>query len=375
MVNGLDVVEITKELIRRPSVTPEDGGCLDYIASLLEPAGFRIQRLDCEGVKNLWLTFGSASPLIVFAGHCDVVPPGPIHAWTSPPFEPTEREGKLYGRGAADMKGGLAAMLVAMHDFARSEAATDASLGFLVTSDEEGPGINGTRFVLEQLRSQGIRIDYALVGEPTSENSFGDMAKVGRRGSLSCRMTILGKQGHVAYPHLAANPIHLGLPFLSELVTTVWDEGNKWFAPTSLQISNIHGGNGAGNVIPGEVTIDFNLRYSTESSHEGLQAKIEAMANQHDLDCRFEWNPSSQPFLTQNDTLTDAIRAAVGDGLKLGTGGGTSDARFFAAEGIPVIEFGVSNATIHAVDERVDLEDLQKLVNVFGKLLHSLTKG
>ncbi|MBS1728352.1 MAG: succinyl-diaminopimelate desuccinylase [Armatimonadetes bacterium] len=373
------VVEIATELIRRPSVTPDDAGCTDYLAALFGEAGFTVRHLDFNDVKNLWVTHGTAEPLIVFDGHCDVVPPGPREAWNTDPFTPTTVDGMLYGRGASDMKGPLAAMVAALLDHVKANPNHPGTLGMLVTSDEEGYAVDGTGRALKTLVEEGVKIDFAIVGEPTSEDSFGDMIKVGRRGSVSAKMVVRGKQGHVAYPHLALNPIHTLSPFLTELLAFKWDMGNENFPPTTLQVTNIHAGTGAVNVIPGSVELDFNLRYNTLLTAPIIQDRITKMAHAFGLDCTFEWNASAMPFVTRDRRLIGAIATAIIKETKQtpreGTGGGTSDARFFAAHKIPVVEFGPSNATIHAANECVAIGDLEACVRVYKDALANLLSG
>jgi succinyl-diaminopimelate desuccinylase len=372
------VVDLACELIRRASITPDDGGIQSYLADLFRESGFSVEHLDFGDVKNLWVTHGKGSPLVVFDGHCDVVPPGPLESWKTDPFSPTVVGGNLFGRGSADMKGPLAALCISMLDLVRENPNHVGTLGLLVTSDEEGSAINGTGRALQTLVERGVKIDYALVGEPTSENSFGDMIKVGRRGSISATMTIHGKQGHVAYPHLADNPVHHLAPFLAELLAMRWDVGNEHFPPTSLQISNIHAGTGATNVVPGSVTLDFNLRYNTEQTAQGIQDRISTMAQAYKLRCDFVWNASAQPFVTKNAKLTKAITDAVKIETKKtpqqGTGGGTSDARFFAVHQIPVVEFGPINATIHAANECVGIAELESCVRIYRNAMESLLR-
>ena len=371
------VVDLACELIRRPSVTPDDGGILEYLASIFGDAGFVVEHLDFGEVKNLWVTHGVGAPLVVFDGHCDVVPPGPLEAWRSDPFEPTRVGGQIFGRGASDMKGPLAALCVALLEFVASSPDHIGTVALLVTSDEEGLGIDGTGRALKTLVDRGAKIDYALVGEPTSENAFGDMIKVGRRGSISAKMTVFGKQGHVAYPHLADNPVHRLSPFLTELLAIHWDAGDENFPPTTLQVSNIHAGTGAVNVVPGTVTVDFNLRFNILHKASDIQTRIEKMAEAFGLKCEFSWNASAQPFVTRNAELINAVAGAIvketRKNPRQGTGGGTSDARFFAAHKIPVVEFGPSNATIHAANEMVDVEDLDRSVTIYKSVLQTLT--
>ena len=371
------VVDLACELIRRPSVTPDDAGILAYLAELFGSNGFAVEHLDFGDVKNLWVTHGSEAPVVVFDGHCDVVPAGPLDAWNTDPFEPTLREGSIYGRGSADMKGPLAALCIALLEFVQDNPNHRGTVGLLVTSDEEGNAIDGTGRALKTLVDRGTIIDFALVGEPTSEVVFGDMIKVGRRGSISAKMTVFGKQGHVAYPHLADNPVHRLAPFLTELLAIHWDAGDKNFPPTNLQISNIHAGTGAVNVTPGTVTLDFNLRYNVLHSADVIQNRIAKMAEAFGLKCAFEWNPSANPFVTRNAPLINAIAGAImketRTNPKQGTGGGTSDARFFAAHGIPVVEFGPLNTTIHAANECVGIDELEKCVRIYRTALEKLT--
>ena len=371
------VVDLACELIRRPSVTPDDGEIQSFLADLFAKAGFTVERLDCGDVKNLWVTHGSGAPLVVFDGHCDVVPPGPLDAWITDPFEPTVIGGKICGRGAADMKGPLAALCLAILEFVQSNPSHKGTVGLLVTSDEEGYALDGTRHALDTLVKRGTKIDFALVGEPTSDDNFGDMIKVGRRGSISAKMTVHGKQGHVAYPHLADNPVHRLAPFLTELLTIRWDAGDRNFPPTTLQVSNIHAGTGAVNVVPGEAVIDFNLRFNILQTSDQIQARIEKMAEAFALKCEFDWNASAQPFVTRNTELITAVANAINLETKKsprqGTGGGTSDARFFALHQIPVVEFGPINATIHAANECVGIDELESCVRVYKNVLVTLT--
>jgi succinyl-diaminopimelate desuccinylase len=374
----ISVVELACELIRRPSITPADGGIQQYLAELFASAGFAVEHLDFGDVRNLWVTHGSGAPLVVFDGHCDVVPPGALEAWNTQPFDPTIRDGMIFGRGSADMKGPLAALCIALLQFVRDNPNHPGTIGLLVTSDEEGMAVDGTGRALKTLVDRGVKIDYALVGEPTSDNRFGDMIKVGRRGSVSAKMTVLGKQGHVAYPHLADNPVHRLAPFLTELLAIRWDGGNDDFPPSTLQVSNIHAGTGAVNVVPGSLTLDFNLRYNTEITAELIEERITMMAHAYKLDCEFVWNASAQPFIIHNPKLLDAITGAVKAETKQapnqGTGGGTSDARFFAAHKIPVVEFGPINATIHAANECVGVNELEGCARIYEQVLDSLLK-
>lgn len=377
----MPVVALASELIACPSVTPHDAGCLELIAERLAPLGFVGERLDAHGVANWWGRRGTKPPLVVFAGHTDVVPPGDLAAWRFPPFTPTvaeEASGQpmLYGRGAADMKGAIAAMVVAIERFVAAHPDHPGSIALLLTSDEEGPAQWGTRYVVESLAARGARPDYTIVGEPTSSKVFGDTLKNGRRGSLSGRLRVLGKQGHVAYPQLADNPIHRLAPALAELVATTWDEGNAHFPPTTFQVSNLHAGTGATNVIPGECVVDFNFRFSTEQTPETLRTRTEAILARHGLRYTLEWSLSGLPFLTPSGTLVEALQQAVREvtGLtpQCSTSGGTSDGRFIAQICPEVVEFGLVNATIHQVDERTAVADLEALACVYERALEKL---
>ncbi|MGA1462054.1 MAG: succinyl-diaminopimelate desuccinylase [Steroidobacteraceae bacterium] len=370
-------LDLTRQLMTRPSVTPADAGCQQILAERLEAAGFTVQRLRYGEVDNLWAERGpAAGPLLCFAGHTDVVPCGPEASWATPPFVPTEREGYLYGRGAADMKGALAAMVTATERFVTAHPEHAARLAFLLTSDEEGPALDGTRRVVEWLESQGKRIDWCVVGEPSSNERVGDTLRVGRRGSLSAWLTVHGVQGHVAYPELAENPIHTLAPALAELVARRWDEGNASFAPTSFQVSNLNAGTGAPNVIPGELKLRFNIRWSTEQTLEGLQAAVCSILDRHRLRYTIEWKVAGLPFLTRAGQLIDAASAAIreltGIEPELSTGGGTSDGRFIAPTGAEVVELGVVNRTIHKVDEEVRIADLETLSRIYERLMESL---
>lgn len=370
-------LDLTRQLMARPSVTPADAGCQQLLAERLEAAGFTVQRLRYGEVDNLWAERGpAAGPLLCFAGHTDVVPSGPESSWSTPPFEPTEREGYLYGRGAADMKGALAAMVTAAERFVAARPEHASRLAFLLTSDEEGPALDGTRRVVEWLGSQGKRIDWCVVGEPSSNEQVGDTLRVGRRGSLSAWLTVQGVQGHVAYPELAENPIHTLAPALAELVARRWDEGNEHFAPTSFQVSNLNAGTGAPNVIPGDLKLRFNIRWSTEQTLEGLQAAVCSILDRHRLRYIIEWKVAGLPFLTQPGQLIDAARAAIREltGIEpaLSTGGGTSDGRFIAPTGAQVVELGAVNRTIHKVDEEVRIADLEVLSRIYERLMESL---
>ena len=368
--------DLSAELIALDSITPNDQGCQQRLAGLLAPLGFRCETIESNGVTNLWARRGSASPVFVFAGHTDVVPTGPVQQWTSAPFAPTVRDGKLYGRGAADMKTSIAAMVVACEEFVASHPDHKGSIAFLITSDEEGPALDGTAIVCDMLEERGETLDYCLVGEPTSAHILGDMIKNGRRGSLSGHLVIKGVQGHIAYPHLARNPIHQAAPALAELAAEVWDEGNEYYAPTSWQMSNIHAGTGANNVIPGQLTIEFNFRFSTASTAEGLEARVHAILDRHLLEYELEWTLSGLPFLTPKGTLSEAVCSAIMDetgvSTELSTTGGTSDGRFIARICPQVIEFGPPNASIHKIDEHVELRFIDPLKNIYRRTLENL---
>jgi len=378
-------LRLTEALIARPSVTPEDGGCQTLIAERLQAIGFDCHTLTFgpadAPVTNLWAIkrgtgHASGAPVLVFAGHTDVVPTGPTEQWTSPPFAPTYRQGMLFGRGAADMKTSLAAMVVATEEFVAAHPQHGGSVAFLLTSDEEGPSVDGTVKVCEWLQERGERLDACIVGEPTSVKAVGDMIKNGRRGSLSGKLRIKGVQGHIAYPHLARNPIHLAAPALAELSGIVWDEGNDHFPPTSWQMSNIHAGTGANNVIPGELVIDFNFRFSTESTPEGLQTRLEEILLQHQLDFHIDWTLGGRPFLTRRgplvDAMAEAIKATTGIDTELSTTGGTSDGRFIAQICSQVVEFGPVNASIHKIDEHVAVADIEPLKDIYRGTLERL---
>jgi succinyl-diaminopimelate desuccinylase len=370
-------LELAEQLIARRSVTPADEGCQQLMGERLAAAGFTLEPLRFGTVDNLWARRGSAAPLFCFAGHTDVVPTGPLEEWRSDPFLPAIRDGFLYGRGAADMKTGLAAMVTATEEFVRSHPAHKGSIAFLFTSDEEGPSVDGTRRVTETLSARGERIDWCLVGEPSSEATIGDTIKVGRRGSLSGRLTVHGVQGHVAYPQLAENPVHTLAPALAELTRQVWDQGTEHFQPTSFQVSNLNAGTGAPNVIPGELKARFNLRYSPVQTLEGLKARVEEILRRHAVRYTLEWYVSGEPFYTPPGQLSQAVGDAVaqvtGNRPRLSTGGGTSDGRFIAPLGAQVVELGVVNASIHKVNECVRVDDIGTLhrmyVNVLKRLL------
>jgi succinyl-diaminopimelate desuccinylase len=371
-----DTLALTKELIARRSVTPEDAGCQTILAQRLQALDFRIEHLRFGEVDNLWARRGNTDPLFVFAGHTDVVPSGPETDWRHPPFTPTEDNGLLYGRGAADMKGSLAAMITATERFLDQHPDHHGSIAYLITSDEEGVAIDGTVKVVEWLQARNEKIDWCLVGEPTSSDKIGDVIKNGRRGSLGGVLTIRGVQGHVAYPHLAKNPVHLFSPALAELVAMEWDHGNEFFPPTTFQISNAQAGTGATNVIPGELQVVFNFRFSTEVTDAELRTRVETILNRHGLDYHIDWQLSGQPFLTPEGELVDASRQAIksvcGYAAELSTSGGTSDGRFIAPTGAQVVELGPSNATIHKVDEHVTITELDILSNVYQQILGNL---
>ncbi|MDX1735073.1 MAG: succinyl-diaminopimelate desuccinylase [Halioglobus sp.] len=364
------------ELIRRQSVTPEDAGCQQLMMEQLRELGFDCTDLPFGEVSNFWATRGARGPLLVFAGHTDVVPPGPLEEWHNPPFEPTVDDGLLYGRGTADMKGSLAAMLVACKDFIASHPDHPGRIGFLITSDEEGPAVDGTVRVLDFLRERGESIDWCVVGEPSSSAALGDVIKNGRRGSLGAMLTVRGIQGHIAYPHLADNPIHRALPALHALATEAWDEGNEFFPPTSLQVSNINGGTGATNVIPGDVQVLFNFRFSTEVTDAQLRQRTEAILDRFELNYDIDWQLSGQPFLTPRGELVDAaiasITAETGQEPQLSTAGGTSDGRFIAPTGAQVVELGPNNASIHKINESVRVDDLPRLADIYRGILERL---
>jgi succinyl-diaminopimelate desuccinylase len=378
-------LQLTEQLMSRPSVTPDDAGCLEIMAARLKPLGFACERMDSGPdtfrVSNLWAikrsTHANARTL-VFAGHTDVVPTGPIEQWTSDPFTPTHRDGKLYGRGSSDMKASLAAMVVAVEEFVAAHADPAVSIAFLLTSDEEGPAVDGTIKVCEALQARGERLDWCIVGEPTSVQRTGDMIKNGRRGTMSGKLVVKGVQGHIAYPQLAKNPIHLLSPALAELVTIEWDKGNAFFPPTSWQVSNIHAGTGASNVIPGECVVDFNFRFCTESTPEQLQQRLSAVLDKHGLKYDLKWTIGGLPFLTTPGDLVGAVQSAIREvtGLEteLSTTGGTSDGRFIAQVCPQVIELGPPNATIHKIDEHVAVADLEPLKNIYLGVLRNLNQ-
>jgi succinyl-diaminopimelate desuccinylase len=367
---------LTEELIALSSVTPEDKGCQQKLIDLLKPLGFQCETIQSGDVTNLWARKGQTQPLIVFAGHTDVVPTGPLTQWASNPFAPTQRDGKLFGRGAADMKTSIAAMIVAVEEFLAAHPDHKGSIGFLITSDEEGPATDGTVVVCDKLKQRGEQLDYCIVGEPTSSNMLGDTIKNGRRGTMSGRLIVKGIQGHIAYPQLAKNPIHTFAPALAELVATKWDEGNEYYLPTSWQVSNIHGGTGASNVIPGEVVVDFNFRFSTASTVEGLQQRVHAILDQHGLEYELKWTVGGLPFLTPrgelSEAMTQAIKAEMDIEPELSTTGGTSDGRFIAQICPQVIEFGPPNGSIHKIDEHIELRFIDPLKNIYRRTLENL---
>ena len=369
---------LTEELISLRSVTPADGGCQLKMAERLKPLGFACETIASGEVTNLWARRGTAQPLLVFAGHTDVVPTGPLAQWSSDPFTPTHRDGKLYGRGAADMKTSLAAMIVAVEEFVAAHPNHKGSIGFLITSDEEGPAIDGTVIVCNQLKARGEQLDYCIVGEPTSVRQVGDMIKNGRRGTMSGKLVIKGIQGHIAYPQLAKNPIHLAMPALAELATIEWDKGNAYYLPTSWQMSNIHAGTGASNVIPGECVVDFNFRFSTASTVDGLQQRVRATLDKHGFDYDLKWIVGGLPFLTPrgelSDALSSAIKAETGLDTELSTTGGTSDGRFIAQICPQVVECGPTNASIHKIDEHVAVTEIEPLKNIYRRTLENLLR-
>jgi succinyl-diaminopimelate desuccinylase len=375
-------LQLAEALIVRASVTPDDAGCQALIAQRLAPLGFTCETLvsgpEHFRVTNLWALRRGVrrGPMLVFAGHTDVVPPGPLGQWTSDPFVPTHRGERLYGRGAADMKASIAAMVVAAEDFVQVHAGHAGAIGFLITSDEEGPASDGTVRVVEMLKARGERIDMCIVGEPTSVDTLGDTIKNGRRGTLSGKLRVLGIQGHVAYPQLARNPVHQAASVLAELAATEWDRGNTHFPPTTFQISNIHAGTGVGNVIPGECVIDFNFRFSTESTADDLQQRVRALLDRHGLEYALDWTLGGQPFLTPVGTLTQAVAAAIeaecGVKTQLSTTGGTSDGRFIATICPQVVELGPRNHSIHKIDESVESADIDRLAAIYRRVMENL---
>jgi len=371
-----ETLALLEELIRRESVTPVDGGCQDLLAQRLSQIGFSDERLNFADTQNLWLRRGQQAPLFVFLGHTDVVPTGPLAAWDSPPFEPTIRDGQLYGRGAADMKGGIAAFITAVERFVAEHPDHQGSIAVMMTSDEEGIATHGVVKVVEVLEQRQEKIDWCLVGEPSSDKKIGDVIRVGRRGSLCAKLTVFGIQGHVAYPELAENPIHTLAPALKALTEEVWDHGNAFFPPTRLQVSNINGGTGAENIIPGLVEVQFNLRFSTELDEATIKARTHAILDQYGFKYEVDWRLSGNPFLTSQGPLIDATHAAIqsvcGFETLDDTGGGTSDGRFIAPTGAQVIELGPLNASIHKVNEHIGLDDLETLTQIYQQILVNL---
>lgn len=371
-----ETLQLAKALIARRSLTPDDAGCQEILIARLEKLGFRIERMRCGNVDNFWARRGTAGPVVVFAGHTDVVPSGPAESWVSPPFEPSIRDGMLYGRGAADMKTSVAAFITAIEAFLARHPDHGGSIALLVTSDEEGVAVDGTARVVDALRARGETIDYCIVGEPTSNRLVGDMIKNGRRGSLSGILVVKGIQGHIAYPHLVRNPIHLAAPAIAELAATTWDNGNEYFPPTSWQISNISGGTGAANVVPGTVEIWFNFRFSTASTEQSLKEKVHATLDKHGLEYELKWELSGKPYLTAKGGLVEAISRAIeqsyGITPELSTSGGTSDGRFIADICPQVIEFGPLNATIHKVNECIAVNDIEPLRLTYQRTLEYL---
>lgn len=375
-MNDTASLNLAKQLIAQASVTPDDKNCQQILAERLQNIGFTVEEMHFGNTKNIWARRGGSAPVLCFAGHTDVVPAGPAELWHSPPFEPTEREGRLFGRGAADMKTSIACFVTACERFVAANPNHAGSIALLITSDEEGDAFDGTTKVVDALKARGERIDYCIVGEPTAVNVLGDTIKNGRRGSLSGNLTVKGKQGHIAYPHLAVNPVHTFAPALAELTATEWDAGNEYFPPTGFQISNINGGTGATNVIPGTLNVKFNFRFSTESTEEGLKQRVHAVLDKHGVDYGLEWMCSGQPFLTEAGKLTDTARRAIaevcGVEAELSTSGGTSDGRFIKAVADELIELGPSNATIHQINENVLLEDIPKLSAVYERMMADL---
>ena len=371
-----ETLELAKALIARRSVTPSDEGCQQMIVERLVPLGFKAETIAHGDVTNLWIRHGTARPLVVLAGHTDVVPSGPLDKWHSEPFVPTIRDGKLFGRGAADMKTSVAAFVTAAERFVAAHPAHPGSLALLITSDEEGPALNGTVKVVEELKRRGETIDYCIVGEPSSAEVFGDTVKNGRRGTLTARLVVQGVQGHVAYPHRVKNPVHLAAPALAEMATTEWDRGNEFFPPTSWQVSNIHAGTGAQNITPGSLQVDFNFRFSTESTPEGLKARVKEILDRHRLEHSIDWTLGGKPFLTPRGRLVDTLRAVVkevsGVTPEVNCTGGTSDGRFIFDICPEVAEFGPVNRSIHKVNEAVALEEIEPLVEIYRRAVEEL---
>ncbi|MEO8144258.1 MAG: succinyl-diaminopimelate desuccinylase [Betaproteobacteria bacterium] len=372
----LGAVELAQDLIRRRSLTPDDAGCQELLASRLSAAGFKCETIHCGSVVNLWARRGNARPLLCFAGHTDVVPTGPLAEWLSDPFTPTVREGRLYGRGAADMKSSIAAFVVAAEAFARERPSHSGSIALLLTSDEEGPSVDGTVKVVEKLKARGETLDYCIVGEPSSAKTVGDMVRVGRRGSLSAKLTVRGVQGHVAYPEQVRNPVHLVAPALAEIAATVWDKGNEFFPPTSFQVSNFNAGTGAENVVPGTAAILCNFRFSTASTESSLRQRFEDILKRHGLDYAIAWTLGGKPFLSKAGKLTEAVRRSIQThaGLlpELSTGGGTSDGRFIIDICPEIVELGPVNATIHKLNEHIELKAFETLPRIYLDILRSL---
>ena len=372
-------LELACELIRCRSLTPADDGCQALLASRLTRLGFRCETVERGGVTNLWARLGDRSPVVCFAGHTDVVPTGPLDRWHSDPFAPELRAGFLHGRGAADMKSSIAAFVVACETLLHERPRPSGSIALLITSDEEGPAVDGTAAVVDRLRARGEQLDYCIVGEPTSVDRLGDTIKNGRRGSLSGRLVVRGVQGHVAYPHLAVNPVHLAAPALAELASIAWDAGTEYFPPTTWQVSNVHAGTGAANVIPGELEVLFNFRFSTASTDQGLKQRLEAVLERHGLEVQVDWSPTSPPFLTPRGRLVEAVSAAIreatGIDTELSCTGGTSDGRFIATICREVVELGPVNATIHKIDERVAVDDIDRLAVIYRGALQRLLAG
>ena len=370
-----ETLELAQQLIKRPSITPLDEGCQELIAKRLVAIGFSVETLQFEEVTNLWATIGSSGPLLVFAGHTDVVPTGPQNDWQYPPFDATVADGFLHGRGAADMKGSIAAMITAVERFLPA-AVLNARIGFLITSDEEGSAINGTQRVIKELGNRNIKIDYCLVGEPSSSEQLGDTVKIGRRGSLGATLVVKGIQGHVAYPQLAVNPIHKVLPELAHLTDITWDEGNASFPATSFQISNINAGAGATNVIPGQIEVVFNFRFSTELDADTIKSRVTQLLDEAELNYQLDWKLWGNPFLTDAGKLVEAVSESIqqncGYSTERSTAGGTSDGRFIAPTGAEVVELGPCNATIHQVDEKITVAELDKLSDVYQGVLQAL---
>ena len=369
-------IKLLSDLVRRASITPDDAGCQQLLIERLDALGFECETMIFGDTSNLWARRGNTSPVLCFAGHTDVVPPGDTVQWSTDPFEPTIKNGNLYGRGTADMKSGLASMIVAIERFLRENENHKGSIALLITSDEEGRARDGTLKVMETLTGRGETIDWCVIGEPSSQDSLGDLIRVGRRGSLSAMLTVSGIQGHVAYPHLADNPIRRFAPVLAELHEIEWDQGNEYFPPTSFQVVNIQSGIGAPNVTPAELSARFNFRYSTEWDHESLQKRVHEVFDAHDIDYELKWHLSGKPFLTEEGQLTDAVVQAVaeivGSKPELSTGGGTSDGRFISPAGVDVVELGPVSASIHKIDEHVNIEDVLELTNMYQRILELL---